>query len=238
MGAARRRPAHRSALREPLGDDPVDRALDEAGRDALAGAVPLAVADDLAGAVSQAGGELLGRLAWPAELRLRLALRVSRNTPGVGGGSGFHGRVRHGARAPSGFGAVPGAAGHAPVPRITAIGAGAGHINPQAKMPATKPCRCAMPARGIQGPGGRGVKVYLDENGEKRLIGRAEVPEDCGPVFEVPLFGAASTIAERFAVGTVTRLPEGVGAPVVERAVLAGPGQLVDLLPGWEPLAS
>ena len=29
------------------------------------------------------------------------------------------------------------------------------------------------------------MKVYLDEDGEKRLIGRADVPEDCGPVFEI-----------------------------------------------------
>ena len=60
--------------------------------------------------------------------------------------------------------------------------------------------------------------VYLDENGNKRLIGRADVPDDCGPVYEVPLFGAASVIAERFTVGAVTHLPEGGGAPVVERA--------------------
>jgi hypothetical protein len=78
----------------------------------------------------------------------------------------------------------------------------------------------------------------LDEGGEKRLIGRADVPENCGPVYEVPLFGAASTIAESFTVGAVTHMPEGIGAPVVERAVLAAPGQLVDLLPGWAPLAS
>ena len=64
------------------------------------------------------------------------------------------------------------------------------------------------------------------------------MPENRGPVHGVPLFGAASTIAERFAIGTVTRLPEGGGAPVVERAVLAAPGQMVDLLPGWVPLAS
>src|SRR3712207_8225885 len=31
-------------------------------------------------------------------------------------------------------------------------------------------------------------------------------------LYEVPLFGAASTIAERFAIGAVTRLPEGGGA--------------------------
>ena len=57
-------------------------------------------------------------------------------------------------------------------------------------------------------------------------------------MFEVPLVGAASTIAERFAIGAVTRLPEGGGAPVVERAALAAPGQMVELLPGWVPQAS
>ena len=83
------------------------------------------------------------------------------------------------------------------------------------------------------------MKVYVDEDGDKRLIGRAEVPEDCGPALEVPVFGAAApSIVETFAVGAVTHLPGGGGAPVVERAVLAAPGQLVDLLPGWEPLAS
>jgi len=81
------------------------------------------------------------------------------------------------------------------------------------------------------------MKVYLDDGGEKRLIGRADVLEDCGPVFEVPLFGAASIIAERFTIGGVTHLPAG-GTPVVERAVLAAPGQPVELLPGWQPLAS
>jgi len=82
------------------------------------------------------------------------------------------------------------------------------------------------------------MKVYLDEDGEKRLIGRADVPEDCGPVFEVPLFGAISTLAEQFTISVVTRFPAGGGPPVVERAVLAAPGQLVELLPGWQPLAS
>ena len=82
------------------------------------------------------------------------------------------------------------------------------------------------------------MKVYTDDDGGRRLIGRADVPEDAGPVFEVPMFGAASTIAERFAIGTVTHLLEGGGAHVVERAVLAVPGQLVELLPGWEPLSS
>ena len=54
------------------------------------------------------------------------------------------------------------------------------------------------------------MKVYLDVDGDKRLVGRADVPE-------------------------------GGGAPVVERAVLAVlavPGKLVELLPGWAPLAS
>ncbi len=82
------------------------------------------------------------------------------------------------------------------------------------------------------------MKVYLDENGDKRLVGRADVPESAGPVFRAPMFGAASIIVEPFVVGAVTHLPEGGGAPEVERAVLAAPGQLVELLPGWEPLAS
>ena len=82
------------------------------------------------------------------------------------------------------------------------------------------------------------MKAHLDDDdGGRRLVGRADVPEECGPVFEVPVFGAASTNAERFAVGAVTHLPEGGGAPVVERAVLAAPGQLVELLPGWVVLA-
>ena len=57
------------------------------------------------------------------------------------------------------------------------------------------------------------MKVYLDENGDRRLIGRAEVPADCGPVFEVPMFGAAApAVVESFTVGTVTHLPDGGGA--------------------------
>ena len=83
------------------------------------------------------------------------------------------------------------------------------------------------------------MKVYLDEDGGgRRLVGRADVPEDCGPVFEVPLFGAASVIAERFTVGAVTHLPKGGGAPVVERAVVLTPDQWAEVLPGWAPLAS
>jgi hypothetical protein len=82
------------------------------------------------------------------------------------------------------------------------------------------------------------MRVYLCEDGEKRLVGRANVPENAGPVFRAPMFGAASIIVEPFVIAAVTHLPEGGGAPVVERAVLAAPGQLVDLLPGWVPLAS
>ena len=86
------------------------------------------------------------------------------------------------------------------------------------------------------------MKVYLYENGEKRLVGRADVPETAYPVFRAPMFGAESIIVEPFVVGAhavaMSDLPEGARAPVVERAVLASPGQLVDLLPGWVPLAS
>jgi hypothetical protein len=44
-------------------------------------------------------------------------------------------------------------------------------------------------------------------------------------------------IEEQFTIGNVTQFPTG-GKPLVERAVIATPGQLVELLPGWEPLAS
>jgi hypothetical protein len=82
------------------------------------------------------------------------------------------------------------------------------------------------------------MKVYLGECGEKRLVGRADIPDDTGPVYEVPLFGAVSVIRERFTIGTVTHLPAGAAVPYVERAVLLSPGQPVELLPGWQPLVS
>jgi hypothetical protein len=78
------------------------------------------------------------------------------------------------------------------------------------------------------------LKVYVDDDNGRRLIGRADLPADTEPAYEVPMLGPVSVIVERFTID----LPEGGGAPVVERAVLAAPGQLVELLPGWEPLAS
>ena len=82
------------------------------------------------------------------------------------------------------------------------------------------------------------MKVYLDDSGQKRLLGRADVPDDTGPVYQVLLFGSASTIADQFTIGTVTSLPLGGGAPIVERAVLLASGQRPEVLPGWQPLAS
>ena len=79
------------------------------------------------------------------------------------------------------------------------------------------------------------MRVYRFEGGERRLIGRTDLPEDAGPFYAVPLSGPGSVIEERFIIGTVTRLPAG-GAPEVEQALLAAPGQQVQLLPGWEPL--
>ncbi len=74
-------------------------------------------------------------------------------------------------------------------------------------------------------------------DGGGRLVGRAGAPKACGPAYGVPLFGAASTIAERFVIGAVTRFPAS-GALVVERAGLLAPRHRAELLPGWEPLAS
>lgn len=82
------------------------------------------------------------------------------------------------------------------------------------------------------------MRVYLDEAGTQRLIGRADIPDDVGPVYEVHLFGASSPITDHFTVGVVTHLgpdPENIK---VERAVLLAPGQRPELLPGWQPLAS
>lgn len=82
------------------------------------------------------------------------------------------------------------------------------------------------------------MKVFLDDGGEKRLVGRADVLSETGPVLEVSLLGGTSIIRERFEIGAVTYLPPGTLTPVVERAVLLAPGQPAELLPGWQPLAS
>jgi hypothetical protein len=82
------------------------------------------------------------------------------------------------------------------------------------------------------------MKVYLDQGGKKRLIGRADIEDDGMPVFRVRLFGAASSITDDYAMGTVTHLPADGSSPLVERVLFVGPGQRPELLPGWEPLAS
>lgn len=82
------------------------------------------------------------------------------------------------------------------------------------------------------------MKVYLDDAGERHLVGRADVPEHVGPLYELSLFGSKSIIVESFTIGVVTHYPSGTANPVVERAVLLAPGQCADLLPGWQPLAS
>jgi hypothetical protein len=81
------------------------------------------------------------------------------------------------------------------------------------------------------------MKVYEDVAGEKRLVGRADIAEDEGPVYEVRLFGATSIIREQFTIGTVTHPP--IDGPLtVERAVLLSAGQRPEILPGWTPLTS
>jgi hypothetical protein len=82
------------------------------------------------------------------------------------------------------------------------------------------------------------MKVYRDEVGERRLIGRADIPDDVGPVYTVQLFGAVSTITDHFTVGTVAHFGPEPGSMLVERVILLGPGQRPELLPGWQPLAS
>jgi hypothetical protein len=80
------------------------------------------------------------------------------------------------------------------------------------------------------------LKVYLDKNGEKILIGRADVPEGL-PFFDVELFGSSSMITDRFTIGSVTHLHAGQ-PPFVETAVIVLPGQYAEILPGWQPLSA
>lgn len=82
------------------------------------------------------------------------------------------------------------------------------------------------------------MKVYLFDGSEYRWIGRAEVPDDGSPVYDMRLFGAASFIVERFTIGTVTHLPTGGALPIVERGIILSPGQRPEILPRWQPLAS
>jgi len=82
------------------------------------------------------------------------------------------------------------------------------------------------------------VKVYVDDAGEKRLVGRADIPDDVGAVYEVRLFGLSSAITDQFTVGSVTHFGPGSTGIKVERAILLGLGQRPEILPGWQPLAS
>ncbi|CAA9250682.1 MAG: hypothetical protein AVDCRST_MAG93-1736 [uncultured Chloroflexia bacterium] len=82
------------------------------------------------------------------------------------------------------------------------------------------------------------MKVYVVDGGEPRLIGRADVPEDTGPVYKLPLIGRPSITVDRFIIGTVKHHEAGMPDPIVERAVLLSPYQIAELLPGWHPLAS
>ena len=81
------------------------------------------------------------------------------------------------------------------------------------------------------------MRVFLNDGGEKRLLGTADIPADHGPIYEAALFGSASVMTDQFTIGTITHLPAG-GTPVIERVVLLAPGQVPSILPRWQPLAS
>lgn len=82
------------------------------------------------------------------------------------------------------------------------------------------------------------MKVYREDAGERLLIGRADIPDDVGLVYEVHLFGASSMITDNFAVGVITHLGPGPEDLCVERVIFLALGQRPEILPGWEPLAS
>ena len=75
------------------------------------------------------------------------------------------------------------------------------------------------------------MKVYVEEPAGRRLIGRAGIPRNQRPIFEVP----AARRLERFGIEAILQLrPD--GSLEVERAVVLAPGQRPDALPGWAPL--
>lgn len=82
------------------------------------------------------------------------------------------------------------------------------------------------------------MKVYQTTDEGPRLIGRADVDDGGLPYLEVSLFGASSTIMDRFAFSAVTYLPLGGDAPVSGRVLLLSPLQRPEILPGWQPFAS
>lgn len=81
------------------------------------------------------------------------------------------------------------------------------------------------------------MKVFSIDTGRTLMIGRCDVPDDTVDAYDVPLFGAASVIMERFGIGEVNLFrPD--GTYTTERGVLLVPGQDPQLLPGWQPLSS
>lgn len=81
------------------------------------------------------------------------------------------------------------------------------------------------------------MRVFLDDSGEKRLIGTADIPADHGPVYEARLFGSVSTMTDSFTIGMITHFMP-AGPCVTERVVLVAPGQVPSILPRWQPLQS
>jgi len=71
------------------------------------------------------------------------------------------------------------------------------------------------------------MNVYAGPARRRRLIGRACVPWDHGPIL------VAGAACEQFALHDI-RCPGQRGS--VETAVLLSPGQRPELLPGWRPI--
>ena len=81
------------------------------------------------------------------------------------------------------------------------------------------------------------MKVFGRENGVTRLIGRCDVEDERSLVYDVYLFGAGSTLLERFGIGECG-LRDELGVFAFVRGILLVPGQNPELLPGWQPLPS
>ncbi len=82
------------------------------------------------------------------------------------------------------------------------------------------------------------MMVFDNEAGTPRLIGRCEVQDDGGRIYEVLVDPAtADPIWDRFSIDEV-EIPLPEGGYIEDRAILVAPGQDPAMLPDWEPLAS
>lgn len=82
------------------------------------------------------------------------------------------------------------------------------------------------------------MKVFQGDGYDRRLVGRAEVPEWSLPLLEVKVNRNGQKYSEAYTVGTVNCEPNSSTGRTSERAVLVSDQQDPAWLPGWQKLDS